>query len=64
MKVSNECIPDGLVNEFVKHVHLNVGTPVAQLINEVEIYRLGEDDIDRIAPEVSCQKASILGHTN
>ena len=52
MKVSNECIPDGLVNEFVKHVHLNVGTPVAQLINEVERYRLGEDDIDRIAPEV------------
>lgn len=54
-EVSNEDIPDGLVNEFINHVHLNVGTPVAQLMNEVEIYRLGEDDLNRIAPEVASE---------
>ena len=51
-EVSNEYIPDGLVNEIVKHTHLNVGTPVAHLVKQVEIYRLSEDDINRVAPEV------------
>ncbi|MDE6566391.1 MAG: hypothetical protein K2K70_01510 [Lachnospiraceae bacterium] len=50
--VENEYIPDGLIDELKKHVHLGWGNAIIQMINEAEVNELTEDEVKRIAPEV------------
>ena len=51
-EVSNEYVPDEVISELKKHIHLDFGIPFIQLIDEVEIKELTETEIKKIAPEV------------
>ncbi len=51
-EVSNEYVPDEVISELKKHIHLDFGIPFIQMIDEVEIKELTETEIKKIAPEV------------
>ncbi|MDE7477372.1 MAG: hypothetical protein K2M91_05380 [Lachnospiraceae bacterium] len=51
-EVSNEYVSDELISELKKYVHLDLGIPLVQMTDEVEINELTDSEVKRIAPEI------------